>query len=89
MHYQQFAVVGRETLQSVLFTVGPVLIAALLVGLLIGMVQAATSINEATITFVPKLVVVAIVLALSGPFMVTTISNFFQSVFVEIARVGR
>lgn len=89
MHYQQFAMVGRETLQSVLFTVGPVLIAALLVGLLIGMVQAATSINEATITFVPKLVVVAIVLALSGPFMVTTISNFFQSVFVEIARVSR
>lgn len=89
MHYQQFAMVGRETLQSVLFTVGPILIAALLVGLLIGMVQAATSINEATITFVPKLVVVAIVLALSGPFMVTTISNFFQSVFVEIARVGR
>lgn len=89
MHYQQFAMVGRETLQSVLFTVGPVLIAALLVGLLIGMAQAATSINEATITFVPKLVVVAIVLALSGPFMVTTISNFFQSVFVEIARVGR
>ena len=89
MHYQQFAMVGRETLQSVLFTVGPVLIAALLVGLLIGMVQAATSINEATITFVPKLVVVAIVLALSGPFMVTTISSFFQSVFVEIARVGR
>lgn len=89
MHYQQFAMVGRETLQSVLFTVGPVLIAALLVGLLIGMVQAATSINEATITFVPKLVVVAIVLALSGPFMMTTISNFFQSVFFEIARVGK
>lgn len=89
MHYQQFAMVGRETLQSVLFTVGPVLIAALLVGLLIGMVQAATSINEATITFVPKLVVVAIVLALSGPFMMTTISNFFQSVFIEIARVGK
>lgn len=89
MPYQQFAMVGRETLQSVLFTVGPVLIAALAVGLVIGMVQAATSINEATLTFVPKLVVVAVVLALSGPFMVTTISNFFQSVFTEIARVGR
>jgi flagellar biosynthetic protein FliQ len=89
MHYQQFAMVGRETLQSVLFTVGPVLIAALAVGLVIGMVQAATSINEATLTFVPKLVVVAVVLALSGPFMVATVSNFFQSVFTEISRVGR
>ena len=89
MQYQQFIMIGRETLQSVLWTIGPTLVAALLIGLIIGIFQAATSINEATLTFVPKLVVVAVVLALSGPFMVTTISNFFQSVFTEIARVGR
>ncbi len=89
MQYQQFIMIGRETLQSVLWTVGPTLIAALLIGLIIGVFQAATSINEATLTFVPKLLVIGGVLALSAPFMISTISTFFQTVFTEIARVSR
>ena len=56
MDYQPFILIGRETLISVLFTIGPALIAALVIGLIIGVFQAATSINEATLTFVPKLV---------------------------------
>ncbi len=81
--------IGRETLQSVLFTLGPILITALVVGLLIGIFQAATSINESTLTFVPKLIIVMGVLAIAGPFMISTMTNFFLSVFNEIARVGR
>lgn len=89
MQYQQFIMIGRETLQSVLWTIGPTLLAALLIGLVIGIFQAATSINEATLTFVPKLLVIVAVLALSAPFMISTISTFFQTVFTEIARVSR
>ena len=89
MQYQQYATIGRETLLSVLFTIGPVLITALLIGLLIGIFQAATSINESTLTFVPKLIVVLGILALSGPFMMSTLTGFFFTVFSEIARVGR
>lgn len=89
MQYQQYATIGRETLLSVLFTIGPVLITALLIGLLIGIFQAATSINESTLTFVPKLIVVLGILALSGPFMMSTLTGFFLTVFSEIARVGR
>jgi flagellar biosynthetic protein FliQ len=81
--------IGRETLQSVLFTLGPILITALVVGLVIGIFQAATSINESTLTFVPKLIIVMGVLAIAGPFMISTMTNFFLSVFTEIARVGR
>lgn len=89
MDYQNFVMVGRETLISVLYTIGPALIAALVIGLIIGVFQAATSINEATLTFVPKLVIVIGVLALSAPFMIATIGGFFQTIFNEIGRVGR
>ena len=89
MQYQQFVMIGRETIQSVLWTIGPTLIAALLIGLIIGVFQAATSINEATLTFVPKLLVIVGVLALSAPFMISTLTSFFQTIFSEIARVTR
>ena len=62
MNYEQFVSVGRDTIQSILFTTSPILLATLLVGLIIGIFQAATSINEATLTFVPKLLVIVIVL---------------------------
>ena len=89
MQYAQFIAIGREMIQSVVWTIGPTLVASLLIGLLIGIFQAATSINEATLTFVPKLIVITSVLALSAPFMISTLSGFFQTVFSEIARVNR
>ena len=89
MQYAQFITIGREMIQSVLWTIGPTLVASLLIGLLIGIFQAATSINEATLTFVPKLIVITGVLALSAPFMISTLSGFFQTVFSEVARVNR
>jgi flagellar biosynthetic protein FliQ len=89
MQYQQFIMIGRETITSVLLTIGPALAAALIIGLIIGIFQAATSINEATLTFVPKLLIIVGVLALSAPFMISTMSGFFQTVFQEVARIGR
>ncbi len=89
MQYEQFVMIGRETIYTVLLTIGPPLLASLLIGLVIGVFQAATSINEATLTFVPKLIVILAVLALSAPFMIATIGGFFRSIFTEIARVSR
>ena len=89
MQYAQFIGIGREMVQIVLWTIGPTLAASLLVGILIGIFQAATSINEATLTFVPKLIVITGVQALSAPFMISTLTGFFQTVFSEIARVNR
>ena len=89
MQYAQFIGIGREMVQIVLWTIGPTLAASRLVGILIGIFQAATSINEATLTFVPKLIVITGVLALSAPFMISTLTGFFQTVFSEIARVNR
>ncbi|MEM9311593.1 MAG: flagellar biosynthetic protein FliQ, partial [Pseudomonadota bacterium] len=55
-----------QTLWVTALIVGPVLVAALLVGLLVGIIQAATSVNEQTLTFVPKLAIVALVFVLLG-----------------------
>ena len=89
MPYEQFIGIGRETLLSIILTIAPVLAAALVGGLIIGVIQAATSINEATLAFVPKLLIVLTVLALSGPFMVSTMTGFFQTVFAEVGKVNR
>ena len=67
----------------------PVLLASLAVGLVVGLVQAATSVNEQTLTFVPKLGIIALVLVLFGASMMTLVSDFMQAVFAEIARIGR
>lgn len=67
----------------------PILIASLAVGLVVGLVQAATSVNEQTLTFVPKLAVVTLVLVLLGASMMALVSDFMQDIFNEIARIGR
>lgn len=67
----------------------PVLIAALAVGLAVGIVQAATSVNEQTLTFVPKLAVIALVLVLLGGSMMTLIADFTQEIFTQIALTGQ
>ena len=89
MQYEQFMLIGRETLVSGLLAIAPCLGAALVAGLIVSIFQAATSINEQTLAFVPKLLVVLVVLALAGPFMITTLSEYFLTVFSEIARVNR
>lgn len=67
----------------------PVLFASLAVGLVVGIIQAATSVNEQTLTFVPKLAVIALVLVLMGSAMLGLIGDFTQDIFAEIARLGK
>lgn len=68
---------------------GPVLLASLAVGLFVGVIQAATSINEQTLTFVPKLAITALVLVVLGSTMMTLIGDFTTDIFAAIAMVGR
>jgi flagellar biosynthetic protein FliQ len=67
----------------------PVLIATLVIGLVVGLIQAATSVNEQTLTFVPKLAVTAFVLVVFGASMMGLISEFTQEIFTQIAQVTR
>ncbi|MBO6867880.1 MAG: flagellar biosynthesis protein FliQ [Pseudomonadota bacterium] len=72
---------------NILMTAGPVLAVALAVGLLIGILQAATSINDATLSFVPKLAIVLLTMGLVAGFMLTTMSDYFAFVFETIATI--
>jgi flagellar biosynthetic protein FliQ len=65
----------------------PVLLPSLVVGLVIAMFQAATQINEATLTFVPKLIVIAFVLLLVGPWMLQLFLDYFQGLVKDIPQL--
>ena len=73
---------------NMLMTGGPVLAVALAVGLVIGVLQAATSINEQTLSFVPKLVIVMLTMAVSSGFMLSTMADYFTFVFESIASMN-
>ncbi len=67
----------------------PVLLASLAVGLVVGIVQAATSVNEQTLTFVPKLAVTALVLVVLGASMMGLVADFTREIFAAIAGISR
>ena len=67
----------------------PVLLASLAVGLIVGVIQAATSVNEQTLTFVPKLAVIAVMLVLFGASMFALVQDFTVEIFAQIAGMGR
>lgn len=72
---------------TILVTAGPVLGVSLVVGLVVGLVQAATSVNESTLSFVPKLLAVMATLALASGFMLTRLSDYFDFVFQTIRAI--
>ena len=84
------AVLGlaREALWVLLAVGAPGLLAALVVGVLISLLQALTQIQEATLSFVPKLVAILVVQLLTLPFAFTLLGDFTRALFGRIARLG-
>ncbi len=76
-----FIGVAQQALWILALAAAPILIPALIAGLILGMIQAATSINEQTLTFVPKLIVVAVCLAIFGGSIMVLIGGFTEDVF--------
>ena len=89
MDVAQVIELGRESLMIAVMVATPLLGTALAVGLLIGIIQAATSINEMTLSFVPKLVLVLLTLALIANFMLTGLADYFAFIFDQIASIGQ
>ena len=79
----------EDAFWEIIISAGPVLIVALGIGLFIGIIQAATSINEMTLSFVPKLVLVLLTLALIANFMLTGLADYFAFIFDQIASIGQ
>ena len=79
--------IGRQAIEVSLLVSAPLFIAALVTGLLISIFQAATSINEATLSFVPKLVVVFFTLIAAGPWMITMLTDYMQRLYGSIPTI--
>ena len=79
-----FLTVANQTMWVLALATAPILIPALLSGLILGMIQAATSINEQTLSFVPKLIVVGVMLALFGGSIMMLVADFTREIFDRI-----
>jgi flagellar biosynthetic protein FliQ len=75
---------GRQAIEVTLMVSAPLFLAALVTGLIVSIFQAATQINEMTLTFVPKLVAIFITLVLAGPWMITKLTDFMRRLLTSI-----
>lgn len=76
--------VGQHALYVMMLVAAPLLLSALAIGLFIGMFQAATQINEMTLSFIPKLIALALALLVAGPWMLHTLIDFTLQLFHNI-----
>ena len=80
--------IGAEALIVILKVAGPIMMAGLVVGLIIALFQALTSIQEMTLTFVPKIIIIFVSIVVFMPFMMTQVIDFGRSLFDRIASLG-
>ena len=73
---------------QIILAAAPVLIVALIIGLLIGVIQAATSINEMTLSFVPKVIIVILTMLFTANFVMISLSDYFSFIFDQIASLN-
>lgn len=76
---------GQDALRTTAMVSAPLLGAALVTGLIVSILQAITQINEATLTFIPKMIIIGIVLILVGPWMLDIISQFTVDLFENLS----
>lgn len=76
--------VGGRALEVTLMIAAPLLIVALITGLVVGAFQAATSINEQTLSFIPKLIAISAVLVMTGPWMLKVLVSYTRELFESI-----
>ncbi|MCK0097883.1 flagellar type III secretion system protein FliQ [Qipengyuania sp. S6317L1] len=84
----QLLALADRTLWVTALIVGPVLLCALATGLIVGIIQAATSVNEQTLTFVPKLAITAVVFVILGGTMMALLSDFMREIFAQVAMMS-
>lgn len=81
---EYFIAVAKQTLFLALILTGPPVLTAMLVGLMISILQATTQVQEQTLTFVPKLVSIVVMLALMGPWMLSQLVTFASTIYESI-----
>lgn len=81
---EEVMTLAAQGMRIALFLAGPVLLSALAMGLLVSLFQAATQINEMTLTFIPKVLMIFFVLILAGPWLLQLITTFTRRLFTDI-----
>lgn len=76
--------IGRQALELTLLVSAPLLLTALVIGLIVSIFQAATQINEMTLSFIPKLLGMFVVLIIAGPWMIGLLLDYMQRLFTSI-----
>jgi flagellar biosynthetic protein FliQ len=84
MSSQQVLTIAQAALHILLITAAPILLAVLLVGLIVSILQAVTQINENTLSFIPKLVAAIVVLIFIGPWLISTYVDYLREVLLSI-----
>ena len=79
--------IGRQAIEVTLIVAAPMLVGALAVGLIVSIFQAATQLNESTLQFVPKLVVMFLIIMLAGPWMMQYLIDYIQQLFESIPQL--
>ncbi len=75
---------ARQALWMTMLISAPLLVTGLVIGVVVGVFQAATSINEQTLSFIPKLMAIGLVMAISGGWMINTMVDYTRSIFTRI-----
>ena len=81
--------IGQDALTTMLVLAMPMLLVALAIGLLVGVFQAATQINEMTLSFIPKLIGMSVAIAVAGPWMLKVIVNYTQALIINVPAMIR
>ena len=80
---------AQEAMKTTAFVAAPILISTLVVGLVVSIFQALTQINESSLSFIPKMLVVGLVLVLAGPWMLDLLTNYTTQLFESISFIVR
>ena len=87
MTSQTVLTIGQQALEVTLLVSAPLLVTALVVGLVVSVLQAATQINEMTLSFIPKLIAMVAALVVAGPWMLTTLTDYLQRTLESIPQL--
>jgi len=77
--------ISGETLKTMMLIAGPMLLAAMVIGIIVSVLQAITQINEATLTFIPKMIAIILVLVIMAPWMLEVLQNYSSEIFGNFA----
>lgn len=79
--------IGRQALEVTVLVSAPLLLAALVTGLAVSLFQAATQINEMTLSFIPKILTMFLVMVVAGPWMLTLMTDYMRTLFMNLPSV--